>query len=115
MFVFCCQGVTTVKKKLPKSTIKEVISEDEIEPLQVINRSTRCYSKVKRKLLNNSGEEENNEDLAYSSSVSNIQRTTRNRTGKCEPHGNITVFNKQTTRQKNVDNSENKTKLSSKS
>lgn len=66
-------------------------------------------------MLNNSEEEENNEDLAYSSSVSNIQRTTRNRTAKYELHDNITVFNKQTTKQKNVDNSESKTKLRSKS
>lgn len=82
-----------------------------MEPLQVTKRSTRCQSKVKRKLLNDSEEEENNEDLAYSSSVSNIQRTTRNRNVKYEPLDNITVFNKQTTRQKTIDNSESKTKL----
>jgi len=68
-------GLNTVKKKVPIS-IADESSEDEIEPLQLVTkRSARCRSKVKRRLMeNDSEEEENDEEIARTSGVSNIQK-----------------------------------------
>jgi len=63
-----------VRKKAPILTNDS--SGDEIEPLQLVTkRSARCRSKVKRRLMeNDSEEEENDEEIARTSGVSNVQK-----------------------------------------
>lgn len=70
--------LNTVKKKAPIS-VTNGSSEDEVEPLQLVTkRSARCRSKVKRRLLeNNTEEEENDEEIARTSGVSNVQKILR--------------------------------------
>lgn len=67
--------LNTVRKKAPINITNES-SGDEIEPLQLVTkRSARCRSKVKRRLMeNDSEEEENNEEIAHTSGVSNVQK-----------------------------------------
>lgn len=69
------QGLTSIKKKPPKSIIRESL-DDETEPLQVVTkRCARIRSKVKRRLIAiDSEEEENYEEFAQTSRASNIQK-----------------------------------------
>ncbi|XP_060833475.1 condensin complex subunit 1 [Rhopalosiphum padi] len=75
--------LNTVKKKVPINIANES-SEDEIEPLQLVTkRSARCRSKVKRKLIeNDSEEEENDEEIARTSGVSNVQKIVNIKTNE---------------------------------
>jgi len=67
-------GLNTVKKK-PPITVTNESSDDEIEPLQLVTkRSARCRSRVKRRLIENDSEEENDEEIARTSGVSNVQK-----------------------------------------
>jgi len=67
-------GLNTVRKKPPISVINES-SDDEIEPLQLVTkRSARCRSRVSRRLMENDSEEENDEEIARTSGVSNVQK-----------------------------------------
>lgn len=98
-------GLNTVKKKVPISYPDES-SEDEVEPLQlVIKRSARCRSKVKRRLMeNDSEEEENDEEIARTSGVSNIQKVAQTKANEDSEtdDGKINVI-KRATRQTKLD------------
>lgn len=62
-------------KKKPPVTVANESSDDEIEPLQLVTkRSARCRSRVKRRLVENDSEEENDEEIARTSGVSNVQK-----------------------------------------
>ncbi|CAI6344316.1 unnamed protein product [Macrosiphum euphorbiae] len=67
--------LNTLRKKAPISITNES-SGDETEPLQLVTKhSTRCRSKVKRRLMENDNEEEeNDEEIALTSGVSNVQK-----------------------------------------
>lgn len=102
------KGLTSVKKKPLKCVNKKVIpltELEEVEPLQVVTKqSARCRSNVKRKLNVNVGEEEeeNNEDVAHTSGVSNISQTVSVKISNSIPHNDIFKPN---TRQKSSSNS----------
>jgi len=97
------KDLNTGKKKLPKSLFKNS-SAHEIEPLQVVTkRNSKCHTKVKRRLMVNDSEEENDEELARSSE--NVQSTIRIEVNKsCEVNDKVDIF-KRTTRQKNLESS----------
>lgn len=103
-----------MKKKPLKTTIQEC-SENEIEPLQVVTKqSAGTRTKVKRKLMViDSEEEENNEELAQTSGVSNIQKNTHKRNEDCESDDGIVDIFKHT--KKNILENSSKKKLKSKS
>lgn len=69
-----------------------------MEPLQVTKQTTRFGSNVKRKLIvSDSEEEENNEELAHSRVVSNIQQTAvRNKNSNCKTHDDVAILKQNT-------------------
>lgn len=72
--LYLYEGLTTVKKKAPKITNHES-SEDDFEPLQLLSkRSAKCRSRVKRRLLEDDGEEE---EISHKSVVSNTRKTVK--------------------------------------